>query len=213
MKCKNKNIKELLPAYLEEGLEPDETLRVKAHLKTCEDCRAELVLLRKTVDETVPDPGEAFWSAMPAAIYREVQKQKSPERERRWPGLSGIMERMTLPRRVWAAAAIAVIFTIAWFSFYPAQDREVARKGVSSGDETPYEDILAIDPVDVAVLDPAELDRLGAWVNSGLAAIGDETQSIALTSAEKDVDEELAELNAREIKKLSTMLEKWKPEA
>ncbi len=212
MKCKDKNIKELLPAYLEEGLEPDGMLRVKAHLKTCEDCRAELTLLRAMADEPVPDPGTAFWAKMPAAIYREVQKQKVLERERRWPGLSGIMERMMLPRWAWAGAALGVILAISWFSFYPAQDREVAKTTVSSGDETPYEDILSVDPVDVAVLDPSELERLGAWVNSGLTAIGDETQSIALTSAEKDVDEELAELNAKEIEKLSRMLEKWKPE-
>jgi anti-sigma factor RsiW len=211
MKCKDKNIKELLPAYLEEGLEPDGMLRVKAHLKTCEDCRAELVLLRTMVAETVPDPGKAFWAEMPAAVYR-VQKQKSPERERSWPGLSGIMERMTLPRWAWTSAAIGVILAISWFSLYSAQDREVAKTVVSSGDETPYEDILSVDPVDVAVLDPTELDRLGAWVNSGLTAIGDEAQGIALTSAEKDVDEELAELNAKEMKKLSTMLEKWRPE-
>lgn len=212
MICKNKNIKELLPAYLEQGLDRAEAIRAEAHLKTCEDCRAELVLLRTMVDETVPDPGKAFWAEMPARIYREVQKQKSPERKRRWPSLSGIVDRMMLPRWAWAAAAIGVILAISWLSFYPAQDREVAKTAVSSGDETSYEDILPVDPVDVAGLDPSELARLGAWVNSGLAAIGDETQGVALNSAEKDIDEELAELNSKEINKLSTMLEKWKPE-
>jgi anti-sigma factor RsiW len=212
MKCKDKKIKELLPAYLGQGLDEAEVIRAEAHLKTCEDCRMELTLLRAMADEPVPDPGKAFWAQMPAKIYREVQKRKSPERERRWPGLSGIRERMTLPRWAWAAAAIGVILAISWFSFHPAQDRVVAKTAVSSGDETSYEDILSADPVDVAILDPSELETLATWVNSGLAAIGDETRSVALNTTEKDFDEELSELNSKEIKKLSRMLEKCKPE-
>ncbi len=212
MKCNDKNIKEMLPVYLEEGLDPDGRLRVKGHLKTCEDCRAELVLLRAMADEPVPDPGKAFWSQMPARIYREVQKQKSSERERRWPGLSRIVERMILPRWAWAAAAVCFLLAIFWFSFQPAQNSGVPKTPVIAEDETSDEDILSVDPVDVAGLDPSELENLTTWVNNGLADIGDETQSVAMNGAEKDIDEELAELNSIEIKKLSTMLEKWKPE-
>jgi anti-sigma factor RsiW len=212
MKCKDKKIKELLPAYLEQGLDRAEVIRTEAHLKACEDCRAELVLLRAMVDETVPDPGRAFWAEMPVRIYRQVQKQKALEHERRWPGLSGIVERMILPRRAWVAAAIGVILAISWLSFYSVRDREVAKTAVSSGDEASYEDILSVDPVDVAGLDPSELENLARWVNSGIAAIGDETRSVAANSTETGVDEELAELNSKEIKKLSTMLEKWRPE-
>ncbi len=212
MKCTNKEIKELLPAYLEQSLDRAEAIRAEAHLKTCEDCRTELTLLRAMADEPVPDPGKTFWAEMPANIYREFQKRRSPERERRWPGLAGIRERITMPRWAWAAAAVAVILAISWLSFYPAQDRDIAKTAVSFGEETSYDDILSVDPVDVAVLDTSELETLATWVNSGLAAIGDETRSVALNSAEKDIDEELAELNSKEIKKLSTMLEKWKPE-
>jgi hypothetical protein len=149
---------------------------------------------------------------MPAKIYREVQKQKSLGSERRWPGLSGIVERITMPRWVWATAAAGIILAISWLSFHPAQNREVVITAVSTGDETSGEGILFVDPVDVAGLDPSELENLATWVNNGLAAIGDETQSVAGNNADKDIDEELAELNSKEIKKLSTMLEKWKPE-
>jgi anti-sigma factor RsiW len=212
MSCKDKNIKELLPAYLEQGLDRAEAIRVEAHLKTCKDCRTELTLLRAMVDEPVPDPGNVFWAEMPARIYRQVQKQKVLEREQRWPGLSGIMERITMPRWAWTAAAVGVILAISWLSFYSVRDREVAKTAVSSGDEAPYEDILSVDPVDVAGLDPSELENLATWVNSGLAAIGDETRSVAANSTETGIEEELAELNSKEIRKLSTMLEKWKPE-
>jgi hypothetical protein len=185
---------------------------VKGHLKACEDCRTELTLLRAMAAEPAPDPGKAFWAQMPARIYREVQKQKSLERERRWPGLSGIVDRMILPRWAWTAAAVGVILAISWLSFYSVRDREVAKTAVSSGDETSYEEILSVDPVDVAGLDLSELENLATWINSGLAAIGDETRSVAANSTETGIEEELAELNSKEIRKLSTMLEKWKPE-
>lgn len=212
MKCTNKKIKELLPAHLEQGLDEAEAILTEAHLRTCEDCRTELALLRAMAGEPVPDPGKAFWAEMPGKIFQEVQKQRPSERGRRRPTLSGLLERMTMPRWAWASAAAGIVLVISWLAFHPAQDREVAKTTASAGDETSDEDILSVDPVDVAGLDPSELENLATWVSNGLADIGDETQSVAMNGAEKDIDEELAELNSKEIKKLSTMLEKWKPE-
>ncbi len=213
MKCTNKKIKELLPAYLEQCLDRAEAIRTEAHLKTCEDCRTELVLLRAMVDEPVPDPGKAFWAQMPARIYREVQKRKSLERERRWPGLSGIAERMLLPRWAWAVAAVMVLAVTSWFVMQPGgrDGGGVARKTVPA-DEAPYEYAGSDDIAALSGLDMNELDNVGTWANREIASLGNEIGYVTLNGGENYLDEELSELGRREIERLSLMLEKWKPE-
>jgi hypothetical protein len=54
--------------------------QVEKHLETCADCRLEIKLLRTLTAEPVPDPGEAFWAAMPERIYRNVQKMQEKKR-------------------------------------------------------------------------------------------------------------------------------------
>ncbi len=68
--CKDTTIKELLPAYREQALDRTEMLMIENHLASCEDCRNELSLLRMMAEEAVPDPGEAFWAAMPGRVYQ-----------------------------------------------------------------------------------------------------------------------------------------------
>ena len=53
---------------------------IENHLASCEDCRNELSLLRMMTEETVPDPGETFWSAMPGRVYQAVQTRKAGSR-------------------------------------------------------------------------------------------------------------------------------------
>jgi anti-sigma factor RsiW len=221
MSCKDKNIKELLPAYLEQGLDRAEAIRVEAHLKTCKDCRTELTLLRAMVDEPVPDPGNAFWAEMPARIYRQVQKQKVLEREQRWPGLSGIVDTMILPRWAWAAAAVVVLAVTSWFIMQPGRKDvvNVAQKTVSA-DESPYEYAGTEGAIALSDLNKGELDNVVTWANSEMASLSDEIRDAALTDTEKYLIrterdilyEDLSELNPREMEQLSLMLEKWKPE-
>ena len=221
MKCNDKKIKELLPAYLKEGLDPDERLQAKGHLKTCEDCRAELTLLRAIADEPVPDPGKAFWSEMPARIYREVQKQKSPERERRWSGLSGIVERLTMPRWAWAATALAAVAVTSWFIMNPAgRDGTDTAATLPSADKYSYEYAGTESAIALSELTKGELDSVAAWANSEMASLSDDIRNAALNGTEKYIIrsdravlyEDLSELNPREMEQLSLMLEKWKPE-
>jgi hypothetical protein len=221
MECNDKKIKERLPAYLEEGLDPDERLQVKAHLKTCEDCRAELTLLRAMAEEPVPDPGKAFWAEMPARIYREVQKQKSLERERRWPGLSGIMERLAMPRWAWAATALVVVAVTSWFIMNPAGRDGMDTAGtLPPADKYAYEYAETEGTIALSDLSKGELDNVATWANSEMASLSDEIRNAALNGTEKYIIrserdvlyEDLSELNPREMEQLSLMLEKWKPE-
>ena len=104
--CTDKTIKDLLPAYREQGLDPQEIDRVRMHLESCGDCCAELSLLGLLAEESAPDPGEAFWLAMPERVHRAVREEK--EKKRRF-GLSLILDRFILPRWVWTAAAAGVV--------------------------------------------------------------------------------------------------------
>jgi hypothetical protein len=221
MKCTNKKIKELLPAYLEQGLDRAEAIRTEAHLKTCEDCRAELTMLRAMAEEPVPDPGKAFWAEMPARIYREVQKQKSLESEQRWPGLSGIMERLTMPRWAWAATALVVVAVTSWFIMQPAGRDGMDTAGtLPPADESPYEYAGTEGAIALSDLNKGELDSVATWANSEMASLSDEIRNATLNGTEKYIlrserdvlYEDLSELNPREMEKLSLMLEKWKPE-
>jgi anti-sigma factor RsiW len=221
MKCKDKKIKELLPAYLEQGLDRAEAIRTEAHLKACEDCRAELVLLRAMAAEPVPDPGTAFWAEMPARIYREVQKQKAPEQERRWPGLSRIMERIKVPRLAWAATALVVVAVTSWFIMHPAgRDVTDTAGTLPPADKYAYEYAGTEGAIALSDLNKGELDNVATWANSEMASLSNEIGNAALNGAEKYIIrperdvlyEELSELNPREMEQLSLMLEKWKPE-
>jgi len=93
--CDDKTIKESLPAYREQALDRTENLLIESHLASCDECRTELSLLRLMAEETVPDPGEAFWAAMPDRIYQAVQNSQPKEKSF---NLSWLVDRITLPR-------------------------------------------------------------------------------------------------------------------
>ena len=108
MTCKNKEIQALLPAHLEQSLDQESQAGVERHVAVCEDCRTELALLRMMSEEPVPDPGEAFWAAMPGRIFRAVEAQKQQKASQWLPFGLG---RFIIPRWAWAAAA--AVFLVA----------------------------------------------------------------------------------------------------
>ena len=110
--CNDKKIKELLPAYGAQTLDRTEKLMIESHLKSCDDCRIEVSLLRIMADDAAPDPGEAFWAAMPDHVYQAVQK--NDRRERKAFDLSRVLDWMTLPRWTWAAATVGTVLIISW---------------------------------------------------------------------------------------------------
>ncbi len=205
MKCRNKDIKGLLPAYLEQGLGDAEKLRIEKHLETCEDCRTELSLLRAMAAEPVPDPGEAFWAQMPSGIYRQVQERR-PGTKR--PDVSALWRGLFMPRWAWATAAVAFAAVFSWFFVRPAQMDTTA--AFPTGDEFSYEDALSAEPVDVAALSSSELDAAAKWAGSKLASIREEIGDDSMENAERDVYRDITDLSAEELERLDNMLEEQK---
>lgn len=194
--CKDTTIKELLPAYREQTLDQTEILMIENHLASCEDCRNELSLLRLMTEETVPDPGETFWAAMPGRVYQSVQTRKA---ERRTFGLAWLVDRMTLPRRTWVSAIVGTVLLISWFIIRPVQ--EEPKMPPLQGSEF-AEEIMPAEQVNVGELDRDELATIDTWAGNELASIAHETEQFLGNGQDSDVFEELPELNEREAEQL-----------
>ena len=194
--CKDTTIKELLPAYREQTLDQTEILMIENHLASCEDCRNELSLLRLMTEETVPDPGETFWSAMPGRVYQSVQTRKA---ERRTFGLAWLVDRMTLPRRTWVTAIVGTVLLISWFIIRPVQ-KEPKMPPLQGSEFT--EEIMPAEQVNVGELDRDELATIDTWAGTELAVIAHETEQFLGNGQDSDVFEEIPELNKREAEQL-----------
>jgi anti-sigma factor RsiW len=198
--CDDTTIKELLPAYREQALDQTGNLLVENHLASCDECRTELSLLRMMAEETVPDPGEAFWNAMPDRIYQAVQK---PQPKKKIFDLSWLFDRIALPRWAWAAATAGTVLIISWLVFTPLQNKPETPR--SQGDE--YAGVtVAAGSVSVADLDQDELSTIDSWTGSELGAIAQEAEPVIGTGRDADIYEAFEDLNAREVERLSNML-------
>jgi hypothetical protein len=208
MVCRNKTIKELLPAYV--GGEPDQAdiPLVEEHLRACADCAREAMALRMMADGPVPDPGDAFWSGMPERVYRAVQ-QENKKRPRR--NLHGLLQGVIIPRWAWTAVAAGIVLAVSWFIVHPAT-RETAVPALP-GDEYSYEEVSHYDPVlrhtsvTMAEMTPSELDAVDAWAATELSSIAREAGTTVANVFDTDLYEELAELNSHEVERLSRMLQ------
>jgi len=206
--CNNLNIKELLPAYAEQMLDPTDTKRVEEHLATCEDCRSEASLLRIMLADVVPDPGEAFWATMPDRVYRAVQEQQLQKGR---SVLSRLADRLTMPRWAWAAASVGVVLIISVIMFRAVQQE--SNMPSSAGYDVSDEIMAVSSSVSVAELGQDQIDAIDTWAGSELASIEQEAAPIVLGDVRpSDIEEELAELNAQEIESLSKKIEQWKEE-
>lgn len=194
--CKDTTIKELFPAYREQTLDQTEILMIENHLASCEDCRNELSLLRMMTEEAVPDPGETFWALMPGRVYQAVQKRKA---EWRTFGLAWLVDRMTLPRRVWVSAIVGTVLLISWLIIRPMQ--KVPEMPSLQGSEF-AEEIMPTEQVNVGELDRDELTTIDTWAGTELASIAHETEQALGNGQDSDVYEELRELNKREAEQL-----------
>jgi len=205
MTCGKTDIKELLPAYLEHRFDRVEQARIEQHLKSCADCREELSLLRMMAEDTVPDPGEAFWAEMPDSIYREVRRLKKKP-----ASLSDFLGGLSIPRWAWAAAAVVVVAVAGFLLYRPAQVELTALAPTS--EEAPYEDIVSAEQMDIAELDGKELDTVATWVDKEFAAIGDEVTAYTTSGGNEDIEDEFANLDAKQLERLSKMLDAGKRE-
>ncbi len=199
--CNDKTIKELLPAYREQALGQAETLMIERHLASCDDCRTELFLMRMMAEETVPDPGEAFWAAMPDRVYQAVQKRHT---KKKTFDLSWLLDRMILPRWTWAAATVGTVLIISWFIVSPLQNN----MGIPQSQVYESADATMSDgSISISELDQDELSMINTWAGRELMTIAREAEPILENGRDSDIYEELEDLNAREIERISTMFE------
>jgi hypothetical protein len=210
MKCTDKTIKEMLPAYREQGLDQPEQTLVKDHLASCDDCRDELSLLHMMAEEAVPDPGEAVWAAMPGRIYREVQRQKT---ENTSSPLARFLDRMTLPRWAWASATIGTVLVVSWLMLRPVPV-DLARTTAPDKETTLeyLEDMAPSEPMDVAKFSSTELAAATQWARNAFAPIREEVSEDAPENSEQDLSEDLSELSPLELERVYEMLKKKEQE-
>jgi hypothetical protein len=209
MQCTNNDIQELLPAYEQQLLDRNDRSRVEKHLAACEDCARELAMIRMLADEPVPDPGEAFWTALPGKVYREVREQ---DRQKRSGGLMGLLDRVLLPRWAWAGAAAAVLLVaaVSWFLVHP-RPGEIASTAPPDT-VSPYEDMLDAESVDMAELDDTQLDSLDSWAARELASLQETPGDLFTSGFDASTDDKLAELNEQELEDLSNHLDEYEEE-
>jgi anti-sigma factor RsiW len=194
--CNNNDIKELLLAYREQMLDQDEFLRVKDHLASCEDCRNELSLLGMMTDESVPDPGESFWSAMPSRVYHAVQNQKAGTSTFK---ITRLIDLLTMPRAVCASAMTVTALVVTLLVTSPVQ-KEPEMPNLSEPEYT--EVVMPAESVNLAELDHDDLATIDAWAGAELASIARESEQVTLNNQDSDVFDELPELNKREAEQL-----------
>ena len=200
--CTDKNIQELLPAYLEKALDQDERSRVELHLSACEDCRSEIALLRVLAAEPVPDPGEAFWAAMPGRIERAVRAEE--ERKRSW-WRSNVPLSLTLPRWAWATAVVLLMAALSLLLVRPAPMRNAR---ITAPERGTYQNApTAADVLELADLSEDEVDAVDLWASEELALLQDDIIDIFRNGADTGLDDRLTELNAEELEALSRMLD------
>jgi anti-sigma factor RsiW len=206
MTCVNKNIKELLPVYLSRELDPEKRPTVENHLADCSDCTAELLLLRSLADESVPDPGVAFWNEMPGRIYRAAQQERAKKKR---VDFSWLVDRFILPRWVFAAATAGVVLVTSLFLFHALQREPDSI--VSQGDL--YSDeIITPGSMNIAALNQDEMLTMDAWAVNELASIAQEAEPVMTSGRDMNLYEELAVLNTGEIESLSHMINEWEEE-
>ena len=207
--CKDTDIKEMLPAYLEQGLSEEWTSRVEKHLEGCADCRAEIKLLLMMAADRTPDPGEAFWAAMPERIYRDVQKIKM--KKRRFE-LSRLWDGLLLPRWVWGVATAGLVLVISLLIIMPSPKKEVSNVA-PNGDGSAYEESSLMDTPGLTELSQTELDDVSVWADGQISSLSSEIVDALTSIPERDIHDDLSELNHQEIERLSKELEEWDQEA
>ena len=205
--CNDKNIKELIPAYVEQVLDKHEQELVRTHLVSCGDCRADLSILHLMKEESVPDPGERYWDELPGQVFRAVNAQKARKSSFT---LSWLTDRLSLPRWVIAAGTAGLALIISWFAIQTPQ-RGPAIAGPQVYESTP--DVMVAETVPLSDLDHDQLVTISTWAGSELVSIAHEAAPVIVTNtADTDEYEEITELNNKEAERLSNMLDQWKEE-
>ncbi len=216
MPCEEKELRELLPDYIARSLPDADRSRVEQHLAACGDCMQEISLLCALAGEAVPDPGEAFWAAMPGQIARGMQQRdRSGTGNRHSDLLAGLLR----PRSVWTAAALAGLAFIVWFLVQPRSAERTAAVGTAAvpafEQASPTEELDLADQnaAGMADLTSADIARIDRWAAAELASLQvDPNDATADSSADESLSERIEDMSPRELKRFSSMLDEYRQE-
>jgi hypothetical protein len=206
--CKDTYIKELLPSYLAQGLDGNLTSQVETHLKACADCRAELKLLHMLAVDQVPDPGDAFWASMPERIHRDIQTMKMKKGRFQ---VSSLWDGVLFPRWVWGAATVGLVLVITLLIITPSP-KKVSNVG-PSGELSSYDESTLMDTPALTELSQTELDDVSIWADGQISSVSGEIVDALTSIPERDIHDDLSDLDHQEIEYLSKELDEWKQEA
>lgn len=201
--CGDEKIKEALPGYLDGSVDQKMRLAIDNHLGSCQDCRNELSLLRLMSEETVPDPGEAFWNALPGRVYRAVEQEKKKRFDLSW-----ITERIAMPRWTFAAVTAGFVLVVSLLtvqSFWKPRTESVPSEYLISAG-------ALADPINIGEIDAEQADMVNSWAGEELASIAQSVAPIVADNADTDISDEIADLNIKEAEQFSDMLKEWKQE-
>jgi hypothetical protein len=110
-----------------------------------------------------------------------------------------------------AATTVGVVVVISLFTL-----RAVQRESNMplSPEYALSDEIMSVNSsLSVAELGPDQIDAINTWAGNELASIAQEAAPVVLGSVRtSDIEEELADLNAGEIERLSKIIEQWKEE-
>jgi flagellar biosynthesis/type III secretory pathway M-ring protein FliF/YscJ len=159
------------------------------------------------ISEQVPDPGEAFWAAMPERIYRNVQQMQE---KKRLIDISSLWNRMLLPRWAWSVAAAGLVLVVTLLIVKPLP-KDISRS-TPNGDDAAYDESTIMDTPGLTELSQTELEDVSRWADNELAALESEIVDVLISAPERDIHEDLSDLNHQEIERLSRKLEEWEQE-
>jgi hypothetical protein len=211
MTCKDIDIKDLLPDYVNEKLDMHVKSRVENHLASCHDCRHEIALLTMMTEDTVPDPGDAFWAQLPGKIEREVRARKAVRKL----DLSRLLDHLVLPRWAWTAGALGALLLVTWFVIAPQKQGEEGpylQEVYDAGYGSMHDPVLTHPSTNMSDLSDKQLATVESWAGQELSAMAFEAESITPGMSDREDYEELAELNGQQIEKLSSMLKDYDEE-
>lgn len=151
----------LLPWYVTGRLEPDERAQVEAHLETCGECQAELVLERRLRAEIADLPVEVdeAWARMRERMPAERPAPVRAARRRDW--------------RSWAIAAQFVLLLAAGAALVAPRVQPARYEALGAGAAPPAAAIVVIfrpDATEAAIR--AGLAASGARLSDGPTAAG-----------------------------------------
>jgi anti-sigma factor RsiW len=198
MTCRQQDIRELLPAFIERSLAPGDAERVERHLALCADCTEELALLRMMAEEPVPDPGEAYWSTLPERVHRRFREEQSRNRfSIPWRTL------FALPRMTWMSSAALLVAVIVWVSLHP-----VTKSGdmLDESDQLSLSESLVDGRVEVAELTDHEMTAVTQWAENAYEPIHEAIDEQHLERTDSDLAEELRNLSSEQLDRLLEQL-------